>query len=511
MIERLYIKDVLSFKEVDLEFKRGLIVFTGPSGAGKSILIESILALFGLKLPLAKISEIALNCNIDLEKFGFEKEDITIIKEVKKDKVRFFLNSQMVSKRILKEIFKDYVSYLNQKDENIFANKNILQILDDISAKKDKRFLSIKNDFKEKFLEYKNIKDKLEKIINEEKRVNELIEFAKFEIEKIDKISPKDGEYEKLLDIKKELSKIEKIKESIEKVSIIFEYDSFVYDFLEKIDKDSAFFDEAMSELRDIVEEQKSRLYELENVDVEEVLNRLQELAELKRRYGSISEAIKYKNEKLKELEYYENLSFEKKSLKKQFCELKEELESLSKKISNFRKEAVLVLKEEINRYTNELKLASVDFRYEKKEIDNSGEDLFFIELKGVGFEKISSGEFNRLRLALLASWSSYKDDSDQILILDEIDANVSGEESMAIAKILKRLSKKYQIFTISHQAQLSSLANQHFLVIKDKDESKVFELDYQKRVDEVARIISGDKITKEAKEFAKKLLGEKK
>ena len=121
--------------------------------------------------------------------------------------------------------------------------------------------------------------------------------------------------------------------------------------------------------------------------------------------------------------------------------------------------------------------------------------------------DKISSGEFNRLRLALLTARSYYDIDTNGILFLDEIDANLSGKESQSIAKVLAQLSKNYQIFAISHQPQLSATAHQHFLVKKQNNISKVTLLDHSQRIDEIARMISGENITKEAKEFAKKLL----
>ena len=508
MIERLYLKNCLSFDEVDIEFKRGLIVFTGPSGAGKSILLNSILALFGLKQPNAKLSEITLVDNsLDLESFGFEKEDIIVIKEIKKEKSRFFINSQTVSKKVLKTIFKDKVSYLSQKDEDIFKSKNILKIIDDVCVAKFSDFLNLKKSFLKKFQEYREVFDKLNQILQEERRVNDLKEFAKFEIEKINQISPKIGEYEELLEIKKDLSKREKILEAIKRVENIFDFEQSVYEFLEYVNKDSSFFDEAMNELKNIIEEERYKLLELENIDIESVLNRLEELSNLKRKYGSIKEALKYKEVKIKELEHYENLEFEKKDLENKKEKLFDELKELSKKITKYRIEAAKELEGKINLYLKDLKLPSLNLVYEKKELDNLGEDRFDIRLNGARFEDISSGEFNRVRLSLLAAWSGYKDEKDQILILDEIDANVSGEESIAIAKILKKLSKNYQIFAISHQPQLSSLANQHFLVVKEDGKSKVFELKDKKRVDEIARIISGEKITKEAKEFAKKML----
>ncbi|WP_281951074.1 AAA family ATPase [Nitrosophilus kaiyonis] len=507
MIERFYLKNCLSFENISLEFKKGLIVFTGPSGAGKSVLIDSILALFGLKNQNATVSEVTLDIDLNLEDYGIENDELLVIKGIKKEKVRYFINSQMVSKKNLSKIFKNYVSYLSQKDEEIFKSKNIIKVLDDIASKKYEDFKNILEQFKNSYYRYKKLNEEYEKIKEEEKKVNDLIEFAKYEIEKIDRVSPKIGEYEELISIKKDLSKREKIQEAITRAENIFEYESYIIDALEKIGKDSSFFDEAMNELREIFENEKQRLLELEDMDIENILNRIEELSELKRRYGSIEEAIEYREKKVKELKKYENISFEKEKLENELQKLLDDLKKLVDELSKYRKQASTLLEEDINKFIKDLKLPKANIKYSSKEMDETGTDHFSLELQGVNFKNISSGEFNRLRLAFMAAWSRYKDIKNHILILDEIDANVSGEESMGVAKILKELSKKYQIFAISHQSQLSSLANQHFLVTKEDGKSVVKELNLNDRIKEIARIISGEEITKEAQEFAKKML----
>ncbi|HHD81452.1 MAG TPA: DNA recombination protein RecN, partial [Campylobacterales bacterium] len=91
--------------------------------------------------------------------------------------------------------------------------------------------------------------------------------------------------------------------------------------------------------------------------------------------------------------------------------------------------------------------------------------------------------------------------------ILDEIDANVSGDESIAIANMIAKLSSVYQIFAISHQAHLASKANQHILISKKDGISQAMVLGKQGRVDEISRIIGGEKPNAEAINFAIKLL----
>ncbi|MDD2641219.1 MAG: DNA recombination protein RecN, partial [Arcobacteraceae bacterium] len=125
----------------------------------------------------------------------------------------------------------------------------------------------------------------------------------------------------------------------------------------------------------------------------------------------------------------------------------------------------------------------------------------------GLKLQTISSGEFNRLRLALLTAMSEVDIVNNGILFLDEIDANLSGKESSAIAKVLTELSKSYQIFAISHQAQLTASATGHFLVDKHNGKSHVRKLNEDERMNEIARMISGENITQEAKDFAQNLL----
>jgi len=111
------------------------------------------------------------------------------------------------------------------------------------------------------------------------------------------------------------------------------------------------------------------------------------------------------------------------------------------------------------------------------------------------------------LRLAFLATRQEYLQSDGGVLILDEIDSNLSGKESMSVANVLLKLSKKYQILAISHQPQLSSRANMHFLVEKDGDKSSVRLLSQKQRVEELARMVSGEEIHEKAIEFAKSLL----
>ncbi len=508
MINRVYIKNCLSFNEVNLEFKKGLNVFTGPSGAGKSILIQEILALFAFNDVKSELSELEFtNNSFEDATYGIDIGDDLIIKNIKKEKARYFLNNQSISKKNLQTISSKLIKQLNLKDTSDFESQKIIDFLDRLSTKNSSEFKNIKDSFDGKFKDYFNIKKELDRLYEDEKKIEDLKEFARFEITKIEEIDPKEDEYEKLNIIKKSLAKKEKIEKAINKASAIFELNSSITDLLQLLEVDSTFFDEAMNELNNILEKSSDSLSELEDINIEEVLNRIEKISSLQKRFGSIKEALEYKNQKKAELESFMNISFSKTRLEKEYFTLEIEIKDLAKKITSFRKESLVLLEEKINYYLKFLYLNNAEMKILEKNLDFAGIDEIYFELNGVSLDTISSGEYNRLRLALLSAISDFDIGENGVLFLDEIDANLSGKESDAISKVLIALSKNYQIFAISHQPQLTSSANQHFLVDKKDGISIVKLLNNNEKITEIARMISGENVTNEAIQFAKNLL----
>ena len=382
-----------------------------------------------------------------------------------------------------------------------------MDFLDRLTIQKNSDFKTIKDEFNISYKEFQETKKELQKILDDESKLEDLKEFAKFEIDKIEQINPTIDEYEELNLIKKRLAKKEKIEIAIKKASGIMEFNHSVTSALELMEVDSSFFDETMNELNNIFEKFSDSLHELDDINIENVLDRIEKLSALQKRFGSVEECLKYKEQKKLELESYENIFFQKEKLEKRFENLNKQLYILAKQISDFRKESSIILEEKINEYLKFLYLSNSKIIINRKELDSSGVDEVIFELNGVSLDTISSGEYNRLRLALLTSMSEFDIVDNGILFLDEIDANLSGKESDAISKVLNKLSDSYQIFAISHQPQLTSSANQHFLVDKIDGKSFVKELNNQERMTEIARMISGEKVTLEALEFAKNLL----
>ena len=507
MIERFYLKDYLSFNEVELELRHGLVVFSGPSGSGKSILMEALLSSLGKSSCDASVCESSVSWQFDGEAIGIESDEINVFKHIKKEKSRYFINNQSLSRKSMSAVTSGYLRHLSLKDFSDFENENLLDILDTRIAKKEKKILKIKEEYRQKFHEFGEVAKALQKIEEEERKIVELKEFAAFEIQKIESVAPSVGEDEELLKIKKELSKKEKLQEEIERASEIFNFEHFVSSALESLEIESGFFDDAMNQLRFEFDKAQERFDALEDVDVEQVLDRIEELGSLKRRYGSIEEALAYKEQKQKELEEYENIEVKRGDLQERYDLLKTEVHSLADQLSQMRQGAVEKFESDLNGYLKDLYLRDAQVMLMQGELTPSGQDTLTLALSETELTKVSTGEFNRLRLAILALKSECMNQSGGVLMLDEIDANLSGEESMSVAKVLKKLTKNFQIFVISHQPQLTSMGDQHFLVYKDGTISKTKELDFEQRVQEIARIISGDVISEEAKGFARELL----
>ena len=507
MIERFYLKDYLSFKETELNLATGLVVFTGPSGSGKSILMNSILASLGGAPCDAALCESSVTWDINAEKIGIENDEINVFKHIKKEKSRYFVNNQSLSRKAIGSVASDYLRHLSLKDFSDFENENLLSIVDDRIASKSKKITTLKEKYKKSFIEYAQVKKELLKIEEEERKIVELKEFAAFEIKKIEDINPSMGEDEELMLVKKELSRKEKVLESLESAMEIFNHEHLASSALDTLDVDSSFFDDAMNELRAHFDLATEKFSALEDVDVEEVLNRIEEISGLKRRYGSVEEALVYKEQKKQELAKYENIEIAKSDLSERYNILSALVESLAAQLSDLREKELASFESSLNAYLSSLYLRDATLSLTRQEYTLYGCDELSISLNETALSKISTGEFNRLRLAILALKSEFMNKNGGVLMLDEIDANLSGEESMSVAKVLRKLSNHFQIFVISHQPQLTSMGDQHFLVYKDGSISKTKELNFDEKVDEIARIISGESISDEAKKFARELL----
>ena len=299
MIERLYLRDLVTFDEVELEFENGLVVLTGPSGAGKSVLMSAILSSFGHSTQgAAALCEVNLVKPLGLDCDAYELENDLTVKTLKKEKLRYFIDGQNISKKALGKMFMPYVKYLSVRDKGGFESETLLEMIDTQLLAKDKTFKILLKEYTKRYKNYKEKALQLSKIKEDEAKLAELIEYASYEVEKIVSINPKIGEEDELLKVKQQLSRIDKIKDALSSATDIFTLERSVEEVYRLLEKDGSVFTDAMNQLRADFEETENLADELEDVDVEEVLDRLSDLTTLKNRYGSIEEALVYKEAK---------------------------------------------------------------------------------------------------------------------------------------------------------------------------------------------------------------------
>ena len=507
MIQRVHLKSLLSFDAVALEFEPGLVVLSGPSGAGKSVLMGSVLSSFGIGSAEAQLCEVALQRPPTLHTDAYALEEELVIRSLKKERIRYFLNDQNISKKSLHTLFQPYVHYLSVRDSGGFESERLLEMLDSALMQRDKQYKKMHKEYRKRYRIYREKQIELEQILESERKLSELIEFTTFEINKIQTIDPKPGEDESLLLLKKQLSRIDKINDALGKAEAIFGLEGSVTEVFDLIGKEGGYFFDAMNQLRADFEEAQSLAEELEETDVEALLDRLEQISELKKRYGSIEEAITYRETKEQELAGYARIEQDKGMLESFLALEFAELSTIAARMTQARMTQAEEMATAMDSYLGRLKLPAVSFLFAATALGEQGSDKVALQMALSSTATLSGGEHNRLRLALMVVSLGASPAGHGMIVLDEIDANVSGDESIALAEMISLLAEHYQIFAISHQPHLASKAHQHILIDKQDGISRATLLNHAGRVKEIARIISGEIPGEEAVAFARRLL----
>ncbi|TLD98385.1 DNA repair protein RecN [Helicobacter trogontum] len=514
MVTRILIDKSPAFSHIELDLYKGFNVISGISGSGKSVFLYAMLSAFGLKESHAALVEVSLTLQLKelgicLEDFGIAEEfdDEIIISVLKKQNARYFINNQAISKKKLGEIANHFIKYISIKDGNELENEYMIHILNSLLIQQDSKFSEILQDYSKTFIEHKQCKIKLQEIEEMQRNIESLKDFAQFEIDKITKVQPQVGEYERLMHDKKLLSKREKVMETCDKALQELDNLDSVHKALELLGIDNTTFLSSIMEARGHIENGLHEFNSLD-MDIESLLERISMLADIIRKYGSEEEALKHLAMQQQKLQEYESVEFDKTKLEAQFTQLTQRLESLANILHEKRKECLPKFVEKINYYAKELKLESVGIDQIQTECYQHGIDTLQIHLASKQKSVLSSGEYNRMRLAMLCVAADCNTCNGGVLILDEIDANLSGEESEGVAKLLQFLSKHYQVFAISHQPFMPLLCDKHYLVSKDSENTSMIKpLNKKERIKEVARMISGSKLDQHALSYAEKLL----
>lgn len=542
MLKGLRIENLAIIDELDINLNKGLTVLTGETGAGKSIILDAISMIIGEKSRKEMIGKNSDNVYIEAE-FLLNKNQVS-----KLDEIGYELDEELIISRDF-----DYDSNkvrVNGRRFNLSGLKDISSNILDIVGQHEHQYLLNSNnhiDLLDKFLDTSSfeLKKELKKIIHEINVVNKEIEdiekdkidvLSKKElynliIKEIDNLKLKEDEEIELEQEYKLLFNSGIISEKLKYiVSTLSSYElKGVRRELEKISEYGEEFNELYSRFDNIYEEYIDILSELEHkfnniqnddTKLDKVSLKLEKIRKIKVKYGkSIPELLIYSKElkdKLKLIDFSSEILNEKiKHRDKLLYTYKE----YSLKLSNMRKDKANYLKKLVSDELIELNMKNVIFDIEFKEnekLNLNGKDIvrFLISTnKGESLKDLSKiasgGEISRIMLALKIVFS--KVDNISCLIFDEIDTGISGETVIKIAEKLKQLSKNVQIICVTHSPQIAAKADNHYYIYKevknDRTNAKIKYLNSDERVNEIARILSGDNITEASKIIVREMM----
>lgn len=542
MLKGLRIENLAIIDELDINLNKGLTVLTGETGAGKSIILDAISMIIGEKSRKEMIGKNSDNVYIEAE-FLLNKNQVS-----KLDEIGYELDEELIISRDF-----DYDSNkvrVNGRRFNLSGLKDISSNILDIVGQHEHQYLLNSNnhiDLLDKFLDTSSfeLKKELKKIIHEINVVNKEIEdiekdkidvLSKKElynliIKEIDNLKLKEDEEIELEQEYKLLFNSGIISEKLKYiVSTLSSYElKGVRRELEKISEYGEEFNELYSRFDNIYEEYIDILSELEHkfnniqnddTKLDKVSLKLEKIRKIKVKYGkSIPELLIYSKElkdKLKLIDFSSEILNEKiKNRDKLLYTYKE----CSLKLSNMRKDKANYLKKLVSDELIELNMKNVIFDIEFKEnekLNLNGKDIvrFLISTnKGESLKDLSKiasgGEISRIMLALKIVFS--KVDNISCLIFDEIDTGISGETVIKIAEKLKQLSKNVQIICVTHSPQIAAKADNHYYIYKevknDRTNTKIKYLNSDERVNEIARILSGDNITEASKIIVREMM----
>lgn len=543
MLKTLKVQNLAIIEDVDIEFTNELTCLTGETGAGKSLIIDSLNLIFGKRADndLIRFEEEEaylkahfINYNTEVEKYLRAKDlydNDLIIERIlsSKGNNKVLINNKLVPLQTLRELSFKIGDIHEQHDTVSLINpETSLDLLDKLANLKDNL-----NDFVISKYEYEQIKKKYEDALNKTLLQQEKLKELKYIKDELNKAHLKEDEIETL---KEQINTLSNQKEIIINLEV-------AYDNLSKIDDENLLYDSFKAlnlvkefNLLDLKERIETAYYELSDLK-NELFNKLDEvrdisileLESLEERYFFLKELESKYQKTLRELIIYEDELeeeiFKTENFDQYILQAKNNMEKAYLKayekavvISNKRKETALLVQDEFVKLLNSLDISYVDFKVDFKEIPllNSGIDevVFLISLnKGEPlkpFYKVASGgELSRSMFAFKILYGRIN--KLDLMVFDEIDMGVSGNAALKVAEALKKLAASMQVIAITHLPQVASKANYHYHIskelIKNRTQTKLELLVGEKRIYQLAYMLSGSNLTEGAILHAKELL----
>ncbi len=561
MLKALHIKNYVLIDSLDIEFPAGLVIITGQTGAGKSILLGALSLVMGSRADSSVISAAGDNCVVEAE-FEVNDEDGSLRQYLDENEIDFDPvdgKGQLTIRRILNSNGRSR-SFVNDSPAPLKVLSMLSSRLIDIHSQhetmllRDKQFqMSMLDHFagdsgllqscRTRWERLTGLKNDLDEVNANLSRTNAEKDYNQAQFERLDSAHLKDGELEELETEQKQLANAEEIKSSLYQVENYFSpsgddaqddrmsIDSMLKDSSRILDKLSSYIpsvsalseriESARLELDDVLSEVSDLESgtEISDERLQEVEERLSLLYDLLKKYSctQVSELIELRDRLSESLADTSVLEARKSALEKEIREAEKDLADACSDLHDARAKAVPGFSENICNSIRSLELerAVFDVVLEPGKPGPDGSDTILFRFSSTGKSPVdvakcaSGGEMSRIMLCLKAMMARYTNMPS--MIFDEIDTGVSGSVADKMGSMICSMGDYMQVFAITHLPQVAAKGDAHYIVTKEFDGdraiSSIRKISGDDRVMEVARILSGSRVTPEAIANAKSLL----
>ena len=553
MLTSLHIENIAVIRKADLELDKGFSAMTGETGAGKSMIVDSINLLLGNRTSREIIRSGEEKATVSaifeglsgavtehIREMGFEVEEdaVMLSRTITTDgRSQTRLNGRVITQAMQREIAGLLISIQGQSDsQSLLQKARHRELLDAYGTSKDALA-----DYRTAFDELKKCRKEVAALSQDSAEKLRLCEMLKYQIEDIDAMKLKDGEEEALVKERDRLSNLERINKQTSTICRLLRdaEKGNAYDVIRRAETALASLDGlvddtdglcarlsfAASEIEDVAETVRSYMdddREDPTARIDRIEGRLEGIAKLKRKYGADVDAVlAFRAEAAARLDALETSDERLAELQGQLETLEKTAQKKAELLRQKRREAAKVIVEQVTASLAFLDMPKVRFEIAINPCElceHGGDDIEFLIATNPGepllpLSKIASGgELSRMMLALRSVLNDH--DGVDTVIFDEIDTGVSGKTSRKIGIKLKESAKTgTQVLCVTHSAQIASLADNHYRITKhERDgraETDVQLLDFEARVDEIARILGSIEPTEAQRNAAREMIDE--
>ena len=548
MLSRIFIQNFALIDSLEITLNKGLQVITGETGAGKSIILGALRLILGERADAKSIQnsesksivEAEFNINGNFKNF-FEENDLdfenqTVIRReiLPTGKSRAFVNDVPVTLETLKMFSSKLIDIHSQfETSNLFDEEYQFKIIDGLSKNK-----TLILGYQKEFSDYKKLQKDLENFKKQLSDGNKESDYKTFLLNELNEANLDELDFEEL---QNQISKQVNAEAITENLSQIFTkldleeigiLDSFaeIKNKLSKVAGLSHEFSLLNQRLEENFLEFKDIIFELQNgaekmetspeilFELNSKINRINSLF-VKHNVNSVEDLKKIRDDIAGEQSGFAELENYIADIEEKIADATIRLEEISSDLSKNRKKSVPVFIKKVEVLLKQLGLEKAKIEVEISDSQNFNqfgkENIQLLFQANSGFPlkpiqaAISGGERSRVMLSIKKLMAENAE--LPTLILDEIDTGVSGKVAEEMGNVMKEMAENMQLIVITHLAQVAAKGNSNYKVVKQdvsgKTQSNIISLNQDEKLQEIAQLLSGSKITEAAVLQAKELM----